>query len=127
MPKLKILIAEDEKVTQAKYKLGFPEKLCDVRLTLNGQEALDVYREWQPDIILMDCNMPVLNGYQALKIIREKDTETTVIMVTAMTDKENIIACAQFGIQGYIVKPFSTDEIASKVFQFHNTKRNTPQ
>ena len=124
MAKLKILIAEDEKVTQAKYKLAFSEDLCDVRVTSNGQEALEVYGEWQPEIILLDFTMPVLNGYQVLKMIREKDKETTIIMVTAITDKENIIACAKFSIQGYIVKPFSTKAIASKVFQFHNAKKS---
>jgi CheY-like chemotaxis protein len=121
----KLLIAEDDKVTQALYKKGIPENLCTTKIVGNGQEAIDVYQEWQPDIILLDYSMPIVNGYQALKTIRgsEAGKKPTIIMVTSMADKDNIIACAQLGIQGYLVKPFRTDEIAVKIFQMHKARK----
>lgn len=121
--KPKILIAEDHKVTMALYRQGLPENLCDIKLVSDGEQALSVYKQWHPDIIVLDHNMPILNGYQVLKAIREseKDITTSIIMVTSESDKGNIIACAKFGIQGYIVKPFRSNEIAKKIFQFHNT------
>jgi CheY-like chemotaxis protein len=123
MPKL--LIAEDDKVTQALYRKGLPENLCATRIVDNGEEAIVLFNEWQPDIILLDYSMPVLNGYQALKAIRGSETgkKTTIIMVTSMADKSNIVACAKLGIQGYIVKPFKTGEIALKIFQLHKAKK----
>ncbi len=122
MPKPKILIAEDNKVTQALFKQGFPETLCERKIVSNGEEALQVYEEWHPDMVILDFSMPVMNGHQALKAIRKNDKKTTIIMVTAMTDKEDIVACAQLGIQGYVVKPFTVSEIAPKVFGLHSAK-----
>ena len=124
MTKPKILIAEDNKLTQVLYKQGLPAELCETQIVGNGEEALRVYNDWTPDIVLLDYSMPILNGYLALKTIREKvnDKKTTVIMVTSMNDKDHIIACAKIGIQGYIVKPFKTTEIAKKIFQLHSAK-----
>lgn len=121
----KILIAEDDKVTQALYAKGLPGNLCSIKIVPNGEDAIALFEEWQPDIILLDYSMPVVNGYQALKTIRasEKGKKPTIIMVTSMQDKDNIIACAKIGIQGYIVKPFKTGEIALKIFQLHKAKK----
>ena len=121
--KLKILIAEDNKLTMGLYKQGLPENLCDLKLVCDGEQALSVYKQWHPDIIILDHNMPVLNGYQVLRAVREteKDITTSIIMVTSEGDKAGIIACAKLGIQGYIVKPFKATEIAKKIFQFHKT------
>ncbi len=121
----KILIAEDDKVTQALYTKGLPENICTSKIVANGAEAVSIFEKWQPDIILLDLNMPIVNGYQALKTIRasEAGKKTTIIMVTSTSDKDNIIACAQLGIQGYIVKPFKTKEIAQKILQLHKAKK----
>ncbi len=118
---LKILIAEDNKLTQTLYKQGLPATLCETKIVANGEEAIAIYKEWSPNIILLDYSMPILNGYLALKAIREKenDKKTTIIMVTSMVDKEHILACAKIGIQGYIVKPFKTTEIAKQIFALH--------
>ena len=121
--KLKILIAEDEKVTQAIYKKGLSENLFTMRLAENGQRALEEYKEWNPDILLLDYSMPLLNGYQVLRTIRETegDKKVSIIMVTADSDKANIIACAKLGIHGYIVKPFKANELSAKIIQLYKT------
>lgn len=118
---LKILIAEDNKLTQTLYKQGLPASLCEIKIVSNGEEAIAVYKEWHPDIILLDYSMPILNGYLALKTIRDKedDKTTSIIMVTSMSDKEHIIACAKIGIQGYIIKPFKTTEIAKQILELY--------
>ena len=121
----KILIAEDDKVTQALYKKGIPEKICSIKIVDNGEEAIALFEKWQPDIVLLDYSMPIVNGYQALKTIRgsEAGKKTTIIMVTSMADKEHIVACAKLGIQGYIVKPFKTDQIGMQIFRLHKDKK----
>ena len=105
----------------ALYKQGLPGELCELKLVYDVEQAIAVYKEWTPDIILLDYNMPLLNGYQALKAIRvnEQDQSTTIIMVTSIADKSDIVACAKLGIQGYIMKPFSPSEIARRVFTMH--------
>ncbi|MDH3360125.1 MAG: response regulator [Desulfobulbaceae bacterium] len=121
MSKLKILIAEDEEVTQKLYAISFRNEEHELRYAGNGEDALEIYNSWHPDIIILDIMMPSLNGYQTLETIRTniKDNATTVIMATAVTDKKDIIACAKLGIQGYILKPFAAKNLAKTVLDYH--------
>ncbi len=121
VPKPKILIAEDEQGTRKLYDLGLPDHLCERHLAVNGQEALDKYKELKPDILVLDISMPILNGYQVLKKIRTElgDKKTTVIMVTGSAEKDDIVACAKLDIQGYIIKPFKVQELAKAIFGYH--------
>lgn len=111
---MRILIAEDDKVIQALYKQGLQAEAYELKFATEGKEAIAIYEEWRPDIVVLDYGLPVCNGYQVLKHIREiaKDKKTTVIMVTSISDQDTVIACARLGVQGYIVKPFKTKEIA---------------
>lgn len=125
MASLKILIAEDEKVTQRIYQASLPEALCQHRVVDNGADAILVYDEWKPDVVLLDFSMPNLNGYQVLKTIREerKDKGTVIIMVTSQSDKDSILACAKLGVQGYIVKPFVNKELALKIVKIYRESK----
>ena len=119
---LKILIAEDEKVTQKMYQAALPEALFQLKIVGDGEEAIRVYDEWQPDIIILDNIMPLRNGYQVLKTIRElrQDRSSVVIMVTGSSDNGTIVACAELGVQGYIVKPIVSAELPLKVMKIYN-------
>lgn len=125
MAALKILIAEDEKVTQKLYQAALPEALCQHKIASDGEEAIRVYDEWKPDVMLLDFSMPNLNGYQVLKTIREErvDKATVIIMVTGKSDKNSIIACAKLGVQGYIVKPFVNKELAPKIVKIYQDSK----
>jgi len=121
MTPLKILIAEDDRVTQRIYQAALPEALCHHKIVGDGEEAVRVYDEWQPDVVLLDFGMPHCNGYQVLKTIREtrQDKKTVIIMVTGQSDKDSIVACAKLGVQGYIVKPFVNKELAPKIVKIY--------
>lgn len=121
MSKLKVLIAEDSKTIQLSYQKRLSESQFEIRMVENGQDAIANYEEWHPDVVLLDFNMPIKNGYQVLQEIREEreDTKTTIIMVTTVSEKESIIACAKLGIQGYVVKPFKEKELSDKVLKCH--------
>lgn len=120
--KLKILIAEDEEVTRQLFQIAFREMgQVETRLVIDGEEALAAYKSWQPDIMLMDIMMPNMNGFTTLKTIRKtlKDTTTTVIMVSSVADKQDIMACLKLGIQGYVLKPFQVKNLAEIVVGYH--------
>lgn len=125
MAKQKVLVAEDDKVAQLLYRKGLPDETFDLKIVNNGEEALELFAEWQPDIVLLDYSMPILNGYLTLKTLRQsiEGKAATIIMVTSMADKDNIVACAKVGIDGYIVKPFKTGELATKIIGLHNAKK----
>lgn len=124
MAKLKLLVAEDSKSMQAFYKLKLPDVMFEKKIVSDGEQAIKEYADWQPDIVLLDINMPLMNGYQALKSIREehRDKITTIIMVTSTSEKSEILACAKLGIQGYIVKPFSAEELPVAIMKYHRGK-----
>ncbi len=125
MEKLKILIAEDEETTRKLFAIAFRDESFDTRLVTNGEDALAAYKEWQPDIVILDIMMPHMNGYKTLSTIRQtlNDSATTVVIASALSDKKEILACAMLGIQGYIVKPFRTQELARTVLGYHNGRR----
>ena len=120
--KLKILIAEDEEVTRHLFQIAFrDEERFESRQGTKGQEGLVAFKSWQPDIVLIDIMMPQMNGFETLQTIRQtlNDTTTTVIMVSAVTAKQAIVACAKLGIQGYVLKPFQAKTLAETVVGYH--------
>ena len=88
----------------------------------DGEKALDVCRRKLPEAILLDWNMPNMDGLEMLKRIRADVSlsHLPVLMVTAESKKENIIAAAQAGASGYVVKPFTAatlDEKLTKILE----------
>jgi two-component system chemotaxis response regulator CheY len=91
----------------------------------NGEQALQLLLNEDFDFVISDWNMPIMDGLTLLKTIRsnEKIKNIPVLMVTAEAKKENIIAAAQAGADGYIVKPFNAqtlDEKLNKIKQKRN-------
>ena len=108
MGKLKILIVEDDLLLQEFYMRGLPEEEYEKRFSGNGVDALEVYKSWKPDIIILDIGLPEMDGYSVLRKIREEieDEETTIIMITGDSDMHKINDCIKLGISDYVVKPF---------------------
>jgi len=120
--KLKILIAEDEEVTRQLVQIAFKDgEQFEIRLVSDGEQVLVAFKEWQPDIVLLDIMMPLMNGFTALQTIRQtlNDKATTVIMVSSVSDKQDIVACVKLGIQGYVLKPFQVKTLAETVIGYH--------
>ena len=120
--KMKILIAEDEEVTQKLFKIAFQDgDKFEIRVVSDGEEALVALKKWHPDILIMDIMMPHMNGFTTLQTIRQVllDTSTTVIMASSVSDKQEIMACAKLGIQGYVLKPFEVKTLAATVVGYH--------
>ncbi|MBI5638678.1 MAG: response regulator [Nitrospinae bacterium] len=121
---MKILLVDDSKVALTMYKDGLSDELYEKKYAHNGNEALLFYKSWQPDLIVLDIQMPEMTGYTVLKKIREMEKvsgrRTAIVMATAMGDKSDIVDCAKVGIQGYIVKPFKQDELPGRLENYYN-------
>ncbi|MDR0313251.1 MAG: response regulator [Treponema sp.] len=106
-----ILIAEDNPTNQKLFsiimeKLGFPVVLCN-----DGQEALDKAGIFNPELILMDIQMPVMNGNQAAKILRERGFQKPIIAITAGLFADEQEQCLKAGINEILLKPFNQTDI----------------
>jgi DNA-binding response OmpR family regulator len=84
---------------------------------LNGEEAVELAIEQQPDLILLDVMMPKLNGYEVAKRLREKPAfqDTPIIMFTARAGEEDIVRSFESGVNDYIGKPAKPSLLRSRV------------
>jgi two-component system cell cycle response regulator len=88
-----------------------------VRACPDGEAALHLMRSWSPDVMLLDINMPKLNGLECLKKVREqsKGSYTGVILVTANSQLDQIILGLDLGADDYITKPYRVDELRARL------------
>jgi CheY-like chemotaxis protein len=113
---LKILLVEDNLVNQEVAKGMLASIHADVAVVSNGQDALDTLECEYFDIVLMDCQMPVLDGYQATKAIRDSEgpdaeSRQTIIALTANALAEDRERCLAAGMDDYLSKPFTIDKL----------------
>lgn len=105
-----ILIAEDMDDNYLLYKI-YLEKHYDLIRATNGEEAVSKYLECNPDIILMDIGMPVVDGYQATDAIRQLSSDIPIVAVTAFAYDEDRRKVMYRGFNGYLSKPLNKDEL----------------
>ncbi|MDD2798839.1 MAG: PAS domain S-box protein [Bacteroidales bacterium] len=115
----KILIVDDReenlRVAQNLLQLiGF-----ETNTAINGEIAINVFKKWNPDLILMDIRMPIMDGYTASRIIKTMPNglATPIIALTASTFEEDKDSIDKAGISGYIHKPFRENELFGKIAQ----------
>ena len=83
----------------------------------DGKEGLETVEAFAPDVILLDWNMPVMNGLEFVKAFRAKDKLTPVIMVTTESEKTNVLEAIKAGVNNYVVKPFTPEGLSEKINQ----------
>ncbi|MEO5359246.1 MAG: response regulator [Nitrospirota bacterium] len=118
---IKVLIVEDDKKIRRLYYLGIKNGLLFQRRSCTGgREAVELYKKWRPDIVLLDIMMPDMTGYEVLQHIRQfiGDNLTAIVMATSLADVNTISDCLRLGIQGYIVKPFNHRDMADKIIGY---------
>jgi DNA-binding response OmpR family regulator len=81
----------------------------------NGSEAWDLIMIKHYDLVISDIMMPKMNGYELLKLIRQKSDKIPVIVLSAKTDRDDIIRAYEFGCDDYVTKPFSMDILICKI------------
>ena len=112
----KIMIVDDSLVIRINLKKIFQKQGYEiVAEAANGQEAVEKYMKFHPDLTTMDITMPILDGISALQKIRELDNEAVIIMISALGQELKIIEAMKSGAQHYIVKPFKENDVISKV------------
>ncbi|VFS46730.1 Nitrogen assimilation regulatory protein [Budvicia aquatica] len=107
----RILIVDDEenvrRMLTAAFTLDGHQPIC----AADGQQALEVFGQQKPDIVLMDIRMPRLGGMEALQVMRKTHQEIPVILMTAYAAVETAVEALRFGAFDYVIKPFDLDEL----------------
>ena len=121
----KILSVDDSRTMRMMVKRVFRPFQCELFEAADGMEGLEAAITHQPDLIMLDYNMPVMDGVAMLRKMREHDNikRTPVIMLTAEDSNEIISTVARLGVRDYIIKPFEDENLLSKVARIINLER----
>lgn len=122
LKKLKIMIAEDNKINMLLIKTIIKNIFAEAIIfeVFNGKDAVEQFESINPDIIFMDIQMPVMNGYEAAKAIRSLDSGKIIpiIAVTAGVEKEEKIKCTEAGMNDHISKPIMKGTIEETIIKW---------
>jgi DNA-binding response OmpR family regulator len=110
----KILVVDDEISLQETLAYNLEKQGYAVKTTGDGSEVLDMAREWQPDLIILDVMLPGLDGFEVCRILRQ-EMSTPVLMLTARDDEIDRVVGLEVGADDYLVKPFSMRELIARV------------
>ncbi|HEC31917.1 MAG TPA: response regulator transcription factor, partial [Deltaproteobacteria bacterium] len=107
----KILVIDDDSALAQTLKLYFQSKGIDVIVSSTAEEALSAWQNTQPDLVLLDVQLPDLNGPQLLAKAKEMKLEGEVVMITAFQDTEATLHALSLGAIDYLYKPLDLDDL----------------
>lgn len=117
MEKIKVVLADDHMVVRKGIKnlLEEEKEIEVIGEASNGQEALDVVGELNPDLLVMDIRMPLMNGLEATQKLSDPATATKVLMLSMHDDEDYILQSIEAGASGYLLKDTSKEEFVKAI------------
>ncbi|WP_047044294.1 response regulator transcription factor [Vibrio mexicanus] len=114
---IKVVIVDDHQVVLDGFiaRLALEKGIEVIGTASNGMEAVEVVKQLNPDVILMDVSMPVMNGIDATKVIREENQDAKVLMLTMHNNREYIMKVMQAGAVGYMLKETSAEKMVQAI------------
>src|SRR6185436_13590750 len=119
--KLRVLIADDIQETRRNTRLMLAtiDDVEVVAIASNGVQAVQLAKEHHPDIVLLDINMPEMDGLTAFREINKIYPDVGCIIISAEKDTTTLRTAISVGVQEYLIKPFTVDELESAVAHVH--------
>lgn len=112
---MKILIIEDERKLAEVLQRGLTEEGYETEIAYDGKSGLERAQQAAVDLIILDVNLPLINGLDLCKILRETDEHTPVLMLTALGMSDDIVAGLDTGADDYVSKPFKFNELYARI------------
>jgi len=118
---IRILIVEDQRIVREGLRavLEDEDEIAIVGEAANGQEAIDLFMQLQPDVVLMDLQMPMIDGPEATRRIREQSPDARILVLTTYATDEFIFKALRAGAQGYLLKDASANELLGAIHSVH--------
>ncbi|MEK7250812.1 MAG: response regulator [Bacteroidota bacterium] len=113
--KRKILVVDDEDALRTVLSAELNSEGYDVATAADGTEALAELQKSTFDLVLLDIKMPNMNGFEVLKVIKEKHTSTKVIMLTGFADLKNAIESKKLGAEDFVSKPYDLVDLLTTI------------
>jgi two-component system copper resistance phosphate regulon response regulator CusR len=112
---MKILVVEDEAKVAEVLKRGLIEEGYNVDVAFDGEIGLEMASQLNYDLLILDINLPLINGLEVCKKVREKDEITPVLMLTALGLSDDVVAGFDAGADDYLTKPFRFNELYARI------------
>ena len=112
---MRILLVEDDPATSRSVELMLGHANFNVYATDLGEEGIDLAKLYDYDLILLDLNLPDMDGYEVLKKLRMSRVDTPILILTGEDDTESKIRGFGFGADDYMTKPFHRDELVARI------------
>lgn len=110
----RILVVDDEPQILRALRKSLSINQFDVRTAADGESAMDLFRDWSPDLIITDLSMPLMNGLELCRAIR-KISQIPIIVLSVKGEEKTKIEALDIGADDYITKPFSIDELLARI------------
>jgi two-component system NarL family response regulator len=125
---IRIIVVDDQAVVRQGFVslIGTVPDMRVIAQGTNGREAVALYREHRPDVVLMDLRMPEMGGVEAIATIRREFSDAKVIVLTTYDGDEDIYRSLQAGAQGYLLKDMFFEELESAIRAVHAGGRKIP-
>ncbi len=126
--KIRIMVVDDQSVVRQGF-VALINTVADMEVIAegtNGQQAIELFRQHQPDITLMDLRMPVIGGVDAISLIRREFPAARIIVLTTYDGDEDIYRSLQAGAQGYLLKDMFFEELEQAIRKVHAGSRLIP-
>jgi len=117
MSSLTLLYAEDDPQSRKNYAFVLEEYFSEVYLAEDGREALDLYHEKKPDVLLLDISMPFIDGLDVAKFVRTTNKDIPIIMLTAHAEQEKLLTAIPLGLSKYLLKPINDKSLIETVLK----------
>lgn len=101
----RVLVVEDEPITRAQITQILSRHAAEVRAVANGAEGLDMWRAWQPDVVVTDILMPVMDGLDMSQAIKREAPEAQIVVVSASSEQHHLRRAIDIGVERYVAKP----------------------
>jgi|KBSSwiStaDraftv2_1062776.scaffolds.fasta_scaffold110012_3 DNA-binding response OmpR family regulator len=115
MDEIKILLVEDEKKIAAALKTGMEELGLYVMIAYDGAMGERFFSNYNFDLVILDINLPDINGYSLSRMIRQKNRDIPILMLTALGTVEDKVEGFEAGADDYLVKPFAFKELIARI------------
>lgn len=114
---INVILVDDQKIVREGIKmiLSLDDEINILKEAENGRQLLEILTEVQPDVILMDVRMPIMDGVEATKVVKEKYNYIKVIILTTFNEDEYIFDGIKNGADGYILKDAGSDDIIKAI------------
>lgn len=108
----KLMIVDDSNIIRNRIERSMGNLSIEVVATAgNGEEAVELFKQHRPDLITMDLTMPKVDGLECIKQIRALSTDVSILVVSALSDRQTGLRALQYGARGFICKPFTEEQL----------------